>query len=875
MKKIVLFFFLILSCAQLWSQEVYTYNFQSKSRLEILNQIKADSGFQFYYQEKWFPNEKIDLTLKNASLGDVLSHLIANTNLNYAFYGNSVVFTQRTQIINPFAVDPSEIGSNSNSRPIYYSETRVDQGDTLIYVGKQQGVLQSDYLLRGKVINAVDTTGISDLYLINLENQKNSITDAYGNFEMKLPAGRNEILLQALGFRDTYLTVVMLNNGEVELFVKEQSEQIPAVELTMNPDENVKETVTGVTNLSTAELRNIPMVLGERDILKVAVSLPGVNNAGEASMGYNVRGGKTDQNLMLLDQGVLYNPSHFFGMFSALNPFTTGNLNIYKGNIPAQYGGRLSSVFDIQTKSVNKEKVSGEASIGLITSNLALELPIKKDSSALMIGLRGTYADWILKNLNNEDLAQSEASFYDGVLKYEDQFNSKNKITTTLYYSKDKFKLTSDSLFVYSNAMGQVNWTKDWSEKTSSNLLISATQYNFNIDYDSGSNLDFKYAFELGEIQARYRIDMMLGERHKLNYGLSSKWYQINPGSKSPLDSNSVIQPFEVPLQNGLESAIFFEDVYSPNEKLSMSLGIRLSMFNRSDTSSFYWNPEYRTSLRYFLSETLSLKAGASSAVQYLHRITNNTSTAPTDVWVLSSENLLPEQSQQVSLGAFKNSLDNVYEFSVEGYYKWQENLVDYKTGGQLLLNENIETEIIQGPGRSYGLEFMARKSSGRLNGWLSYTYARSLIKLDGEQVINGGEYFATNYDKPHDLNLVTNYKFTKRYSLSMNFVYQTGRPLTYPVGKYGYLGQNFVAYSDRNAYRMPDYIRLDLGVNIEGNHKRNKLAHSFWNISVYNVTGRNNVYNTFFVSEAGEIKGYENSIYSVPVPTISYNVKF
>jgi len=864
-----------MSFSQLWGQEVYTYNFQSKSRLEILNKIKSDSGFQFYYQEIWFPSNKISLRVQNASLGVVLDQLIENTDLNYSFYGNSVVFSQRTQIVNPFASDSSEIGTNSSNRPIYFSETRVDQGDTLIYVGKQQGVLQSEYLLSGKIVNAVDTTGISDLYLIDLGSQKNSITNAYGQFQMKLPAGRNELLLQALGFRDTYLTVVMLNNGEVELFVKEKSEQIPAVELTMNPDENVKETVTGLTNLSTAELRNIPMVLGERDILKVAVSLPGVNNAGEASMGYNVRGGKTDQNLILLDQGVLYNPSHFFGMFSALNPFTTGDLSIYKGNIPAQYGGRLSSVFDIQTKTINKEKVSGEASIGLITSNLALELPIKKDSSALMIGLRGTYADWILKNLKNEDLARSEASFYDGVIKYEDQFNERNNLSTTVYYSKDKFKLTSDSLFVYSNAMGQVNWTKDWSEKTSSNLLISATQYNFNIDYDSGSNLDFRYAFELGEAQMRYRMDTDLNENHHFNYGLSSKWYQINPGSKSPLDSNSVIQPFEVPLQNGLESAVFVEDVYSPNDKLSMSLGFRMSMFNRSETSSFYWNPEYRTSFRYFLSETVSLKAGASSAVQYLHRITNNTSTAPTDVWVLSSNSLLPEKSQQVSFGAFKNSLDNVYEFSIEGYYKWQQNLVDYKTGGQLLLNENIETEIIQGPGRAYGVEFLARKSSGRFNGWLSYTYARSLIKLDGEQIVNDGEYFATNYDKPHDLNLVTNYKFTKRYSLSVNFVYQSGRPLTYPVGKYNYLDIDFVAYSKRNAYRMPDYIRLDLGVNIEGNHKKNKLAHSFWNISVYNVTGRNNVYNTFFVSEAGEIKGYENSIYSVPVPTVSYNVKF
>ena len=366
----------------------------------------------------------------------------------------------------------------------------------------------------------------------------------------------------------------------------------------------------------------------------------------------------------------------------------------------------------------------------------------------------------------------------------------------------------------------------------------------------------------------------------------------------------SIIDPIKIHKEQALESAIFISDNYKVNKALSLSLGIRYSFYaslgkasqriyeagqprnegtlintkdyKKNEVIKTYGGPEIRTSARYFLTEDLSIKAGFSSTYQFIHTLSNNTTQSPLDTWKLSDSNIKPQQANQFNFGLYKN-LDD-FELSIETYYKTAKNILDYKVGADLLLNELIETEVFQGVGKSYGVEFLAKKNKGALNGWLAYSYSRSLIKLDSEfseERVNNGEYFPSNYDKPHDFSLVGNYKMTKRFSFSFNFAYQTGRPVTYPVGTYTYLGNEFALYSNRNEFRIPDYYRLDLGLNIEGNHKIKKLAHSFWNISIYNVLGRNNPYSVFFVTENGQIKAYKSSIFSIPIPTITYNIKF
>ncbi|MDP2687117.1 MAG: TonB-dependent receptor, partial [Aequorivita sp.] len=470
----------------------------------------------------------------------------------------------------------------------------------------------------------------------------------------------------------------------------------------------------------------------------------------------------------------------------------------------------------------------------------------------------------------------------------------------------DRFSITSDSVFDYSNRLISLNYGHNFSEKSRAELILVSSQYEYGINYEADANEDFDFGYQLNEYQAKLNFNYKLSEKHRLSYGLSSKLYSIDPGEITPLGANSDVNAKTIDREKGLESAIYLADLFEVNDKLLLDVGLRYSFYaalgaatqnvyeegvpksessvievrnyGKNEVIKTYGGPEYRVSARYLLGNDFSVKGGFNTTIQYLHLLSTNTTQSPTDIWKLSDLNIAPQRASQYSLGFFKNLSGKDVEFSIEGYYKTMNDLLDYKIGAQLILNDDLETELLQGEGKAYGVEFLVKKNSGRFNGYFGYSYSRAQVKLDSQimqERVNNGEFFAANYDKPHDFSVVANYKLTKRFSFSGNFTYQTGRPITYPIGRYVFAGEEQVLYSDRNQFRIPDYYRLDLGVNIEGNHKLNKLAHSFINISVYNVLGRNNPYSVFFVNEAGEIKAYKTSIFSVPVPTITYNFKF
>ncbi|MEN1784630.1 MAG: TonB-dependent receptor, partial [Bacteroidota bacterium] len=528
-----------------------------------------------------------------------------------------------------------------------------------------------------------------------------------------------------------------------------------------------------------------------------------------------------------------------------------------------------------------------------------------KDTSSLVIGGRGAYADWILRALDDEALQNSQASFFDVIAKYHHRFNENSQIKGTAYWSRDDFSITSDSLFNYSNRLASVRWDHRHSEKTRGVLLAAHSDYRFGIDFDAEGNTDFELDYSINETELKYHLNTQMGA-HSLDFGVSSKYYSVNPGSVGPAGSESDIIPVSIDTEQAVEAAIFIGDSFDITEKLSASVGLRYPFFaalgpgnqrtyadgqprNEAtviDTLDYgggavvetYGGPEVRFSMRYLLGPDFSVKASFNNAYQFIHTLTNNTTVSPIDTWKLSDLNIEPQTGYQASLGLYKNFEDNMFELSLEGYYKEMDNVLDFKTGADLFLNENVETEVLQGDGKAYGVELLLKKSRGKLNGWLGYTYSRSLYRFDSpfsEERINNGEFFPSNFDKPHDVSLIANYKLTKRYSLSANFVYQTGRPVTYPIGTFRFNNADFVAFSERNKFRIPDFYRLDLGVNIEGNHKKNKLAHSFWTISVYNVLGRNNPYSVFFVTENGEVRALQSSIFAIPVPSITYNFKF
>lgn len=508
--------------------------------------------------------------------------------------------------------------------------------------------------------------------------------------------------------------------------------------------------------------------------------------------------------------------------------------------------------------------------------------------------------------MDEESLKNSEASFYDAIAKYNHQISENAKIEATAYWSRDDFSITSDSLYVYGNRALSLRWDQKINEKNSGNLVLSNSEYRFDIEFDGDNDDDFELGYRINETELKLQFKYLYNDRIQFDYGVASKLYNVQPGSITPKGSESIVEPLEIEKEKGLESAAFIGAKIDLFKNFTLDAGIRYSIYNalgpgtqnvfqedvpkdestiieqvsfgKNEVIETYTGPEVRLSGRYLLDEEFSVKASYNKTYQYIHTLSNNTTVSPIDTWKLSDLNIEPQSSQQYAVGLYKNFMSNTYEMSLEGFYKTSDNILDFKTGAEVLLNENIETEVLQGKGKAYGVEFLLKKQKGKLYGWLGYTYSRSFIQLDSpfnEERVNNGDFFPSNFDKPHDFSLVANYRFTERFSLATNFVYQTGRPVTFPVGSFSFDGSDFTVFSDRNKFRIPDFFRLDIGLNIEGNHKKKKLAHGFWTISVYNVLGRNNPLSVFFVTEDGEVKALQSSVFSIPVPSITYNFKF
>tara|TARA_R110002073_G_scaffold108336_1_gene243300 strand:+ start:6439 stop:9201 length:2763 start_codon:yes stop_codon:yes gene_type:complete len=914
---ILLFFvFGTLNAQQVKNLEKITLSFKDLSKSEVIKEIEKKSNYYFYFVESWLNDGKLvsgDYT--NVNVNVILGDLFKDTLINYFIYSDSkVVLTLNSVIHDSFPnlvwksqkveTDPEE-----TSTPIFYSENLKKNSvkSNVVRIGKEtKNSTKKSYLLTGYARNVNSGEPIPSLAIIVKDKNISAVTNDKGFYSIRLPTGANSVEAKSLGYADLKKTIIIYNNGSYNFLLSESSELLDELVIEADKDKNIKEAVTGITSIKIQEIKNIPLILGERDILKVATTIPGIKTAGEGSAGFNVRGGKADQNLILLDDAVLYNPQHFFGIFSAINPFTTGGVDIFKGSIPSEFGGRLSSVFNIKTKEADYEKTSGQAAVGPVTSNVTIQTPIVKGKSSLIAGGRATYSNWILRSLKEESLNKSSISFYDFNLKYSHKIGENDKLEASGYYSNDSFSITSDSLQSYTNRLMSLKWRHQINDKSYGDLILANSEYKFNIEFDQNSINDFDLDYKINETELKLRMKYLANEKHKIDYGISTKLFNISPGNIKPKGDQSVVIPLEIADERALESAIFVADNFEVSKKLLLNIGFRYSFFSAlgastqniydpnqpksensiTDTQTFkkneviktYSGPEIRSSLRYSLSPSLSIKASYNNTYQYIHTLSNNTTASPTDTWRLSSLNIKPQQANQYSLGLYKNIDGNEYELSLEGYYKKSKNILDYKVGADLLLNQNIETEILQGKGKAYGIEFLMKKNKGRLNGWIGYSYSRSFIKLESEfneEQVNNGNFFPTNFDKPHDVNIIANYKITKRYSFSANFSYQTGRPVTYPVGSFIFNGAERVLYSDRNKFRIPDYYRLDIGFNVEGNHKLNKVGHSFWNVSIYNVLGRNNPYSVFFVTEAGEIKAYQSSIFSIPIPTITYNITF
>jgi hypothetical protein len=757
---------------------------------------------------------------------------------------------------------------------------------------------QTTFNITGKITD--ETTG-EELVGVTVFVEKTThgaISDLNGNFSLSLNPGNYVLTFSYLGFENQIRQVSLKQNTKIDIKLSPSVTQLSELEVTgTRADANVSNVSMGTQKLNIESIRKMPALMGEVDVIKSIQLLPGVQAASEGSSGFSVRGGGTDQNLILLDDAVIYNASHLMGFFSVFNNDVVEDATLYKGDIPANFGDRLSSVLDVQTKDPSINKYKGSGGIGLIASRFAIEGPIVKNKLSFMLAGRRTYADLFLP-LINKDLKDTKLFFYDlnGKITYD--INHKNKIFVSGYHGKDKFGMDLAGMN-FGNSSATARWIHAVNNSLSMHTSFVFSQYSYGMSADL-NELGFEWTSKIQDYSLKLDFTQQLGIKNTLRFGLGSTYHFIDPARFINSGMSDIVQNIILDPKRALA-----HHVYVTNEqtiiksKLSAKYGVRVTAFqnigeekvysydndfNKLDSITYgegkiyntFWAVEPRLGLVYLLpSINSSIKAAYSHTAQNMQLSSNSTGGMPMDIWFPSNPNIKPQQSDQYTLGFFKNFFDNKLETSIEGYYKTFSNLIDFKDNPSLIMNPYLETEILTGKGRSYGLEVLVRKNEGKISGWLSYTYSRSFRTVEG---INFGQEYSSPYDRPHNFVAVLSYDITPRINLSANWIYNTGQPVTYPIGKMEFGNVQVPIYSgERNKFRYKDYHRMDLSINIKGKDKPGKFWHSEWNISIYNVYGRKNNWAIMFVEDKdnpGRMKTQMVYLFSV-VPSVTYNFYF
>lgn len=636
---------------------------------------------------------------------------------------------------------------------------------------------------------------------------------------------------------------------------------------------------TGVETFRPQQLRNMPMAMGESDVMKLALSLPGVSSQGEASSGLNIRGGSADQNLTMIGPNTVYNPMHLFGLFSAFNTDFISNISLYKSGIPAQYGGHTSAVMAMTPHQANKKQWQGSASVGLVTSKAALDIPIVRNKLSLGLTGRTTYSDWMLKVIPEDSgYRNGRAGFYDmnGVLSWS--VNRKQDVNLYGYFSHDRFAFTLDDDQAYTNANASAEWKGYWNDDLKTTVQAGWDRYGSEREDRKYEYMATRLAHQVEQYFLRGMMEMRMGDRHQLKAGWNALEYVVQPGRALPVGVNSAIRPDSLPMQRSLEVSLHAEDEWKPTDRWTLSAGLRATLYQamEKDKEHTYVHPELRLAGSYSLGRNQRLKASLNTLHQYVQKLSNTVIMSPTDTWTLSNAAIRPQRSWQVAGGYYWQQEDRKFEASAEVYYKRLKNYLTYGNAAQLTMNHELEKDVFGADGQAFGLEIQLKKPTGRINGWISYTFSRSMLrqpKGTGTLPINGGRWFNSDVDRPHELNFVGNLRFTRRYSMSVNMDYSTGRPTTLPSG--GYYDQDLhrylPLYTDRNTYRIPSYFRTDVSFNFEPSHHLTARTHSWLTVGCYNVTGRRNAYSVYYE----HMQSYRLSIFGAPIPFVAYNIKF
>ena len=704
-------------------------------------------------------------------------------------------------------------------------------------------------------------------------------SDRNGQYRISLPAGENVLHFSADGKEELDLRVVVHSDGALNVMMTDKVTMLKEAVVSAESMAQHRNTEMGVEKVSVKTMNKIPSAFGEGDVIKAVLTLPGVKSVGEASGGFNVRGGSADQNLILFNGSTIYNPTHLFGIFSAFNPDIVSNVELYKSSIPAEYGGRVSSVLRVDSKDGDMQKWKGSAGIGVLTSRLQVEGPIVKGKTSVNAGGRITYSDWIMKRLpKNSAYSGGSAGFADANFGLTHRFDANNSLHVYGYYANDRFTFGGDTTFRYNNVNASVVW-KHRSKIGRTEVSAGYDRYTNRLsahEWESGA-----YDLDTYIRQVFLRMDRkrQLGLYHELAWGMHMTHYMLDPGILTPFGFDSMVRARTLKRENAEEPAFYLSDTWKPTDEFSLEGGVRIStFFALKDETVYFGLPDLRLALKYSPLENLSFKAGLNSLTQYIHLISNTSAVSPMDTWKLSDAAIKPTWGWQGAGGVYWTELNTGIDFSAELYYKRTRFALDFRPGAQLAMNPDLADDLIPVFGRAYGVEVMAKKTTGKITGWLSYTYSRAHQKEmqdRGNETIAGGDWYNAPYDKPHEFKLVTNFALTHRYSFSVNVDYSTGRPVTVPIGTYWYGGNWRMAYAERNSFRIPDYFRTDIAFNIDPGHYLKAAFHTTITVGVYNVTGRKNPYSVFFKNDSGVANGYMLSVFATQIPYVNLNILF
>lgn len=890
-------------------------NFENISFGDLSRKIYEEYQIHTYYKPDWVKDIKISAEADSISLLKILDTYLTPNNLHYTLLPSGNLYILKTRELLSALPDfklseksgneATPLAVNAQQEKKYLVGRQANVKEHFVIGNRRSSFDNNVVTVQGRITNEVTGEPIPGVTMYVPATGKGTVSNANGIITMPLLPGRISVKFSFIGMKAKEVLLEVYESGTFSLGMVPEMITLSELRIVANDRRKIQGTDMGLEKINYQSIKQLPVLLGEKDIIKVSQLLPGIVSASELSTGVNVRGGNADQNVFYLEDIPLFNTSHSFGFFSAFNSDIVRDFSVYKGNIPAEYGGRLSSVFDVSTRKGSLKKFGASAGISPITAKVVVEAPFQKDKGSFLLSARASYSDWLLKQVNDPLIRNSSASFGDYSASFFYRLGEKDDVNLFLYGSTDDIELYQLNNYAYNNTGGSFKWAHQFAPNFRSELYAIHSAYNFSSENIAIPAISYAHDYEISHNELKLQFSLLKGLNHKIKFGGNLIYYPINRGKILPLGENSFRKPVNLGKEQGLQSGIFLSDEFKITNRITIYGGIRFNTFTYlgpkkinhyipgiakteqtiSDVESYtrgeaivtYYDPAVRTGLNLQVWPNTAFKLSFSQMNQYIFMASNTVTLAPDDQWKMADPHIKPQHSNQFSAGIYHSFSGSNVEVSVEAYRKMNRNILEYKDGADFVNIPNAEISILQGNQHSSGIEFMLEKKTGRLDGWISYTYSRSIVNVDGEhpwEKINNGNPYPANYDKPHVLNIVNTYRLSRILILSSSIVYGSGRPVTLPESIYFIDDQPYISFTERNSARIPDYFRADISLTIEGNLKRNKFLHSSWNLNVYNVTGRNNVQSIFFRSENATINGYTLSIIGVPVFTVSWNVK-